>query len=95
MSQQIPASALEDPAFLSQPALPPPPGVIPNFKNPEYHGPTLVIVGAVLLALVVLALANRAYTKIWIVRKASWDDLTVSLAALGAVAWYTLCILRK
>lgn len=95
MYQQIPASALQDPAFLQQPALKPPPGVIPNFLHPEEKGPTLVIVGAILLALVVIALANRAYTKLCIVQKVSWDDLTISLSAVGAIVWYTVCAWRK
>lgn len=77
MSQQTSASMFQDPAFLQLPALTPPRGVIPNFANPENRGPTLIIVGAILLTLVIIALAVRAYAKIRIVRKASWDDLTI------------------
>ena len=95
MSMQAPASALQDPAYLQLPALALPPGVTPNFANPENKGPTLVIVGAILLGLVVLALANRAYSKLYIVQKASWDDLTISLAAAGAIVWYSICVSRK
>lgn len=95
MSQQASASALQDPAFLQLPALTPPPGVIPNFTNPDNRGPTLIVVGAIFLALVVIALTNRAYTKLFIVRKASWDDLTIFLSAVGAIVWYTICSLRK
>lgn len=93
MSQQIPASALEDPAFLQLPALPPPPGVIANFTNPKTQGPRLVVVGAVLLTFVLIALVNRAYTKLCIVRKVFWDDLTIFLSAVGAIASYGLCVL--
>lgn len=89
MSQQASASLLQ------LPALAPPPGVIPNFTNPENRGPTLVIVGAILLGLVVIAMANRAYTKLRIIRKASWDDLTVALAGASAIVWYSLCVLSK
>ena len=92
MSQQIPASALQDPAVLQIPALPPPPGVTPNFTNPENKGQSLVVAGAILLTFVVIMLANRAYTKLCIVRKTSWDDLTILLSALGAVLSYTLCV---
>lgn len=93
MSQQIPASTLEDPAFLQLPALPPPPGVIPNFTNPETQGPRLVVVGAVLLTFVLIALVNRVYTKLGILKKVSWDDLTIILSAVGAIASYGLCVL--
>ena len=95
MSQEIPTGDLQDPAFLQLSALQPPPGVTPNFTDPENKGPTLIIVGAILLAFVVILLANRAYTKIHIVQKASWDDLTVFLSALGAIVWYTFCVLGK
>lgn len=95
MYQQIPASALQDPAFLQQPALKPPPGVLPNFMNPEEKGPTLVIVGAILMALILIALANRAYTKLCIVQKVSWNDLTIALSAVGAIVWYAVCAWRK
>ena len=95
MSPQVPASALEDPASLQQPAIAPPPGVTPNFAHPEDKGPTLVIVATVLLALVIIALANRAYTKLYIIRKSSWDDLTMSLSALGVITIYIICILGE
>ena len=95
MSQQITTYDPQDPASLQLPALQPPPGVVPNFTDPKNKGPTLIIVGAILLAIVVILLANRAYTKIHIVRRASWDDLTAFLSALGAIAWYTICVLRK
>lgn len=92
MSQQLPASALQDPAILELPALPPPPGVIPNFTNPESKGESLIIPGAILLTLVIIAVANRAYTKLCIIRKFSWDDLTLSLSAIGAIASYGVCV---
>ena len=95
MSQRIPESALQDPAVLHLPALPPPPGVILNFTNPKNQGPKLIVVGAILLTLVVIALVNRAYTKLYIVRKTSWDDLTICLSAIGAIVSYVACILRN
>ena len=92
MPPQIPASALEDPAFLELPVQTPPPGVIPNFSNPENQGSKLTVVGAVLLTFVIIALTNRAYTKIHIVQKFSWDDLTLSLSAIGAIFSYGVCV---
>ena len=92
MSNQLTPAILADPNALRQyPAAAPPPGVTPNFAHPESRGPTLVAVGGVMIALIATLLANRIYTKAKIVRKFSWDDLTVSLAALGALALYIVC----
>lgn len=92
MSYQTSAAAPHDPAFLQLPALDAPPGVIPNFTNPESLGPRLIVTGAILSTFVIIALANRAYTKLSIVRKMSLDDLTISLAAIGAIVSYGLYI---
>ena len=92
MSQQLPASAIQDPAILELPALPPPPGVIPDFTNPESKGESLIIARAILLTLVVTAVANRAYTKLCIIHKISWNDLTMSLSATGAIASFGVCV---
>ena len=86
------AASLQDAAILQLPALAPPPGVIPNFTNPKNIGPRLAIFGAILLTFVIIALANRAYTKLCIVRKVSLDDFTISLAALGAITYHGLCV---
>lgn len=95
MSRLIPINALDDPAVLQLPALTPPPGIYPNFTNPKSRGPVLVITNGMLLAFMAIFIAIRAYTKLAIVRKVSWDDLTVSLSALGAVALYVLYVWRK
>ena len=95
MSQQIPGSALQDPAILHLPALPPPLGLVPNFTNPENQDSRLIVVGATLLTLVVIALMNRAYTKLFIIRKTSWGDLAISVSAVGAIVSYFLCMLGK
>ena len=86
------AASQQDAAILRLPALAPPPGVTPDFTNPKNIGPRLVILGAILLTFVIIALANRAYTKLYIVRKVSLDDFTVSLSVLGAIASYGLCV---
>ena len=92
MSQQLPASALQDPAFLELPALPPPPGVLPNFTDPESNGQSSIIAGAILVTVIIITVANRAYTKLCIIRKTSWDDLTLSLSAVGAIASYGILV---
>lgn len=96
MSQQLTPAILADPNALRQyPAGVPPTGVSPNFAHPENRGPILFIVGGLLVALMTLFLANRVYTKAMIVRRFSWDDLTVSLSALGGVVMYICCCLGK
>ena len=56
------------------PAGTPPPGLIPNSTNPGSNGPTLIAVGSVLIALMVLSVGIRVYSKIKIVGKSSPDD---------------------
>ncbi len=90
-ANEIPMS-LSDPNFLSLPAAAPPPGIIPNFENPEDRGPILVKVGGVLVGLMMVFVINRVYVKIWVVRKAWWDDLTVCLSTLGAILFYILVV---
>ena len=96
MASQLTPAMLADPEIQRQyPAAEPPPGVIPNFAHPENRGPILVTVGGLMLSLMVIFLVNRLYTKARIVQKYSWDDLTVSLSALGAMALYIMCCWGK
>ena len=94
--QQLTPAILADPDALRQyPAGVPPAGVIPNFAHPQSRGSILIVVGGVMIALMVIFLANRAYTKARIIRRYSWDDLTVSLSFLGAIALYIFCAWGK
>lgn len=56
------------------PAMNPPPGKVPNFVDPYSKGPVLVIVSTVTLVLGLFFFAIRIYTKVYLVRKAAWDD---------------------
>ena len=85
-------SQFQDPAFLRLPALPPPPGVTPNFAHPEDRGPVLVFVGGILSALMLIFIGVRAYTKLVIVRRVSWDDLTISFSAFSAFGLYIMFV---
>ena len=60
------------------PALQPPAGVEPNFVNPEDRGYILNSVATVLFCFMVCLFANRVYVKIFVIRKASWDDCECS-----------------
>lgn len=56
------------------PAANPLPGVIPNFVGPHSDGPIIFIVGSILVAIMLLLLGVRLYTKLFITRKRTWDD---------------------
>lgn len=65
---------LTNPALAKYPLALPPPGVIPNFVNPESHAYQLIITVAVCLSLVVVAVFMRLYTKQFITHSMGWDD---------------------
>jgi hypothetical protein len=56
------------------PAGKPPPGVVPNFEDPESTGHLLIIVGSVVMAIMLVTATLRFYTRIFIRRKAAADD---------------------
>lgn len=66
-------------AILEGPAMPPPSGVLPNLVNPYSQGPTLTVVGSILISIMASFVLVRGYTKYHIVRKASWDDCPLHL----------------
>ncbi|KAK8137025.1 hypothetical protein PG984_004965 [Apiospora sp. TS-2023a] len=67
--------------------MPPPPGYVVNFADPPQEGVTVMwTVCIVENILAVLFLAQRFYTKIFIVRKFQVEDATVLLAWLSSVA---------
>ena len=88
MSLPISSSDQEDPAVSNLPGLTPPPGFTPDFTHPRNREPVLIIVNGILLALMMIFIAIRFYTKLAVIRKVSWDDLTASLSALGAITLY-------
>lgn len=61
------------------PAATPPPGIIPNFDDPESRGPVFTIAGAVLLGFMLVFSAIRAYAKICIIKRIHWDDCEFEL----------------
>ena len=56
------------------PVLPPPPGVTPNFIDPETRAPQVRICLALSLALMWPVVAARLYSKAFMLRKFGWDD---------------------
>lgn len=63
------------PAVSNLPLSPPPPGVTPNFKNPESRADQIYISAGICLPLILLFAALRIYAKISILKKKrTWDD---------------------
>lgn len=58
------------------PAALPPPGVRPNYVNPHSEAPLLIIMGSIFVAIMLLFVSVRIYTKIKVVGKSSPDDCT-------------------
>lgn len=55
-------------------ALPPPPGVTPNFVNPYSIGEGLKAAGILFVILTTLSTAIRLHTKFWIIKTHGWED---------------------
>lgn len=65
------------------PALKPPPGVIPNFVNPESNMQFLIVTTTCFTALAGLFVAFRMYTRLYINRSAGSDDCQFSADFIG------------
>lgn len=55
-------------------ALPPPPGVTPNFIDPYSIGDGLKAAGILFVVLTTLSTALRLYTKLLIIKTHGWED---------------------
>ena len=58
------------------PAGRPPPGVHPNFVDPESLRDSVIAINVLFLVLATLAVVMRLYTKQMIARAIGWDDCT-------------------
>ena len=56
------------------PALAPPPGVTPNFVDPESQASMVTITSITCLALIILISSLRFYTNLWIKKSLKSDD---------------------
>lgn len=78
MASAIPADV--NPALLANyPAMLPPDGVTSNFVDPYTRGPVITIVGSILIAIMMIFVVVRIYTKTCINRKLHWDDCQTSV----------------
>ncbi len=62
------------PDIWDMPAGVPPPGLIPNFTNPETRVSRIDVSAAVCLPLIIIFASFRLYAKAFIVKKRTWDD---------------------
>ena len=67
-----------DPTLLSNltsvPVLAPPPGLASNFNDPGTRAQVLIVTGTVLTLFMSLSVVARICTKLWINKRAGWDD---------------------
>ncbi|MCJ1346585.1 hypothetical protein MMC31_004803 [Peltigera leucophlebia] len=63
-------------------ALPPPPGVTPNFTDPYSIGEGLKAAGTVFVILTTLSTAVRLHTKFSIIKAHGWEDYTMVIAVV-------------
>ena len=75
------------------PALPPPPGVTPNFTNPENRSAVGLSIGSMLLGIMIFLYAIRIYVRCYVSRTIFWDDcrscLTRTLSSLRLPSFYS------
>jgi hypothetical protein len=61
-------------ALLNGPGLAPPPGEVPNLKDPPNERTTMIVVNTVYLVLTTVAIFIRMYTKGFIARRVEVED---------------------
>lgn len=64
--------------LLNGPALAPPPGVIPNFVNPDNAFVSYVVTVVLCVSTSTLVFWMRMYTKIYILQRLGWEDCKFS-----------------
>ena len=70
----------------------PPPDVVaswpaPNYVDPETRGPALLITVLIIMPIALVTLACRLYVRMYLLRRAGWDDW---LMIAAAVSWSRL-----
>lgn len=67
-------------ALLEGPAIPPPPGIVPNFSHPPSHREIGWVVAILCLSLSVLAVAVRMYARIVCDKRVRIEDCKIKLS---------------
>ena len=60
--------------LLEGPAMSPPAGVLPNFRNPPNLNLYVTLTIALCISFATLAVLLRMYTKVFVVRVLAWED---------------------
>ena len=68
------ATKAESQMKLDSPAMAPPPGVLPNFVNPQNLRAVIIAIVALCGSISTLVFWMRMYTKLFIFRKTGWED---------------------
>jgi hypothetical protein len=76
-----------DPALLANiPALPPPPGVVPNFMNPPTRAHQTQVVSAICLSLMCPLVALRVYCRLVVQHNWGIDDCMFACSSVATTA---------
>lgn len=77
--------------ILQRPALPPPPGVVPNFANPDNIRVALIVTSVLCLFISTLSFWIRAYTRFYIFKETEWEDCNFFFGCL-VIEIFTDCV---
>ena len=77
------------------PSLPPPPGVLSNFIDPETLGTSIVAVSATTSVLALILLSIRLFSTFRVTRSASYDDGMIILAMMCSLTYIGLIVHTK
>ena len=64
------------------PGLQPPPGVVPNFVNPESRAHATIVGNGVATGIMMVFVITRMYTKLFISKAFGWEDCTQTLLSI-------------
>ncbi|KAJ9657700.1 hypothetical protein H2201_008106 [Coniosporium apollinis] len=68
---------------------------LPNYDDPQTRGPALVIVNSIFISLVVIAVALRVYTRVYIKRWFGSDDYLICAALVATIGLTTTVLLAN
>lgn len=77
------------------PLIPPPPGVTPNFVNPESRADSFVIGTAICTSFLLPIVLMRLYLRLWINRSFAVDDGQLSSVAFWFLLIHNSCLYSR
>jgi hypothetical protein len=76
-------SSLTPEQLAQLPAMPPPPGEVTNFDNPPSIAIRAIVPISIFLGLMIVVVAMRMYSRLWIIKRAGPDDWTALFAGVS------------